>query len=130
MDLNNLKPVLADDGAVLEIKHPVTEEVIDGMTIRLRGQDSNAYRKIKHKKQNAILARVSKGKKAAELEAEKLEADTIDELVALTINWSGFKLDGETLEATPENYRKVYTEWEWLRDQAAEFVANRANFFR
>ena len=130
MDLNNLKPVLADDGATLEVKHPVTEEVIDGMTIRLRGQDSNTYRKIKHKKQNAILARMSKGKKAADLEAEKLEADTIDELVELTISWTGFKLEGEALEPTKENYRKVYSEFEWLRDQAAEFVANRANFFR
>lgn len=130
MDLNSLKPVKADKGATLEIIHPETEEAIPGMTITLLGQDSAVYRKIQLAKQQAILNRMSKGKKMVDLDAEKLAEDTIDDLVKLTVKWSGFEMGGEDLPATPENVRMVYAEWPWIREQAQEFVANRANFFR
>lgn len=129
-DLNSLKPVKADDGAVLEIKHPDTEEVIPDMTITLLGQDSKVYRKIQMAKQQAVLTRISKGKRAIDLDAEKLAEDSIDDLVQLTVDWSGFALDGKTLEPTPENIRLVYNEWAWIKEQATEFVADRSNFFR
>lgn len=130
MDLNDLKPVKADEGATLQIVHPETEEPIDGMTIILLGHDSAVYRKLQLAKQQSILNRMSKGKKAAELDAERLNADLIDELTKLTVGWSGFTLDGEELTATPENVKTVYSEWAWIKDQAQEFVSNRANFFR
>lgn len=130
MDLNALKPVKADKGATLDILHPETEEPIAGMSITLLGQDSAVYRKMQLAKQQAILNRMAKGKKAAELDAEKLAEDTIDDLVKLTVKWSGFQINGEELAATPENFRMVYTEWPWIREQAQEFVNNRANFFR
>lgn len=130
MDLNNLKPVKADDGALLELRHPETEDVIEGMTITLLGQDSAVYRKIQLSKQQAALARISKGKRAVELDAEKMGEDSIDDLVKLTTGWSGFTLDGKELPATPENVRKVYSEWAWIKEQAQEFVASRANFFQ
>jgi hypothetical protein len=130
VDLNALKPVKADEGATLEIVHPETEETIDGMAITLLGQDSATYRKMQMAKQQVILNRMSKGKKAVDLNAEKLTEESIDELVKLTVSWSGFQLDGQDLPCTPENARRVYTEWTWIREQAAEFVANRANFFR
>ena len=129
MDLNALKPVKADEGATLELRHPETEELIDGMTITLLGQDSAVYRKIQLAKQQAALSRISKGKKAVDLDAEKLAEDGIDDLVKLTVAWEGFKLDGKELKLTPEHARKVYTEWQWIREQAQEFVASRANFF-
>lgn len=130
MDLNSLKPVKADKGATMEVVHPETEEVIPGMTITLLGQDSAVYRKMQLAKQQVILNRMAKGKKVADLDAEKLAEDTIDDLVKLTVKWSGFQLEGKDLEATPDNFRMVYTDWPWIREQAQEFVANRANFFR
>lgn len=130
MDLNKLKPALADEGAVLELLHPDTEEVIPGMTITLMGHDSATYRKITLKKQQAALSRLSKGKKAIDYKAEQIETDTVDELIALTVGWTGFELDGAPLEATPDNCRTVYTEWKWIREQAQDFVSNRAHFFR
>jgi hypothetical protein len=129
-DLNSLKPVMADDGAVLQIVHPETEEVIDGMTITLLGQDSKVYRKIQLAKQQAALNRISKGKKAVDFDAEKLAEDSIDDLVKLTVSWEGFTLDSKKLDCTPENVRKVYNEWSWIKEQVSEFVADRANFFR
>lgn len=130
MDLKNLKPTKAEEGATLDIVHPETEEVIDGMTITLLGQDSSIYRKIQLGKQQAALSRLSKGKKALDMNAEKLQEDTIDDLVKLTVDWEGFTLDGKELEPTDDNVRMVYTDWAWIREQASEFVANRANFFR
>lgn len=129
-DLNSLKPVKADDGAVLHIAHPESEEVIEGMTITLLGQDSKVYRKIQLAKQQAALNRISKGKRAVDLDAEKLAEDSIDDLVKLTVAWEGFKLDDVKLDCTPENVRKVYNEWSWIKEQVSEFVADRANFFR
>jgi hypothetical protein len=129
-DLNLLKPVKADDGAVLQIAHPESEEIIEGMTITLLGQDSKVYRKIQLAKQQAALNRISKGKKAVDFDAEKLAEDSIDDLVKLTVAWEGFMLDGVKLDCTPENVRTVYNEWSWIKEQVAEFVADRANFFR
>jgi hypothetical protein len=129
-DLNLLKPVMADDGAVLNIVHPETEEVIEGMTITVLGQDSKIYRKLQLGKQQAALNRMSKGKKVLDLDAEKLSEDSIDDLVKITIGWTGLSLDKKELEFTPENVRTVYTEWAWIKEQVQEFVGNRANFFR
>ena len=130
MDLNSLKPLMADDGAVLNIVHPESEEVIKGMTITLLGQDSKVYRKLQMGKQQAALNRMAKGKKALDLDAEKLSEDSIDDLVKLTTEWSGFMLDGKKLDCTPANVRTVYAEWAWIKEQVQEFVGNRANFFR
>ena len=130
MDLNSLKPLMADDGAVLNLVHPETEEVIEGMTITLLGQDSKVYRKLQMGKQQAALNRMAKGKKAIDLDAEKLSEDSIEDLVKLTTAWTGFALDGKDLELTPDNARMVYNEWSWIKEQVQEFVGNRANFFR
>jgi hypothetical protein len=129
-DLNSLKPVKADDGAVLEVAHPESEEAIPGMTITLLGQDSKVYRKIQLAKQQALLNRIAKGKKVADLDAEKMAQDGIDDLVQLTTAWTGFTLDGAALDCTPENVKRVYAEWAWIKEQVQEFVADRSNFFR
>lgn len=130
MDLSKLKPVKAEEGATLQIVHPETEEEIAGMTITLLGQDSSVYRKIQLAKQQAILNRMGKGKKNIELDAERIGNEIIEEMVKLTTGWTGFQLEGKDLEPTPENVLMVYTEWTWIKDQAQEFVNNRANFFR
>jgi hypothetical protein len=129
MDLNNLKPTRAEEGAVMEVLHPDTEEVIEGMTVTLLGQDSSVFKNLKRRKQNAMLTRMSKGKKAVSMDADTLERDALDEVVALTVDWKGFELDGKKLSFNEENARMVYSEHEWLMQQAQEFVANRSNFF-
>lgn len=132
MDLNSLKTVKADKGATMEVVHPATEEVIPGLTITLLGHDSAVYRKIQNAKNQAIINRMTKGKKIVDLDVEKLAEATIDDLVKLTVKWTGFEMDGKPLEPTPENFALVYNDplLAWIKDQALEFVANRANFFR
>jgi hypothetical protein len=130
MDLNKLKTAKADEGVLMEVRHPETEENIEGMSITLLGQDSAIYRKIALAKQQVALNRISKGKKIADFDAEKMAEDSVDDLVKMTLAWTGFSLDGKELKPTPENFRMVYAEWPWIKEQAQEFVANRANFFR
>lgn len=129
MDLNDLRTTRAEDGATLEVVHPDTEEVIEGMTLTLLGQDSSIFKNLKRKKQNAMLSRMSKGKKAAAMDADTLEKDALDEIVALTTGWKGIELDGKKLPFNEENVRMVYQGWPWLMEQAQEFVSNRSNFF-
>ena len=81
-------------------------------------------------KQQMALNRLAKGKRAtADLDAEKLAAEMIDDLAKMTIKWTGFELDGKALKCEKANAVTVYTDWPWIREQAQEFVANRANFF-
>ena len=132
MNIHSLKTVKADAGAVLELLHPETEEVIQGLTITLLGQDSSVYRKMILKRQQAALNRLAKGKKSDALDAEKLAEDSIEDLIAMTVSWSGFEdSKGKTIEFSHEAVREIYTDqgFGWLVDQVREFVANRTNFF-
>ena len=130
MDLNALKKIDLDKPSTFEVIDPATDEPQKGMTITILGQDSAVYRQLQTKKQQAILNRMAKGKKIADLDAEKLAEDTINDLVVLTVSWTGFTMDKEPAPCTPDNVRLVYTAMPWIREQAQEFVNNRANFFR
>ncbi len=132
LNINAVRTVKADEGAVLQIIDSKTEEPIEGVTITLLGQDSKVYRKIQLARSQAILNRAAKGKKGVDLDAEKMAEDTIDDLVKLTVTWTGFEEDGQPLAATPENFAKVYGDpgLAWNKEQVQEFVAERANFFR
>lgn len=130
MDLSKLKTAKADEGATLELLHPSTMDVIEGMTITLLGQDSQVYRKLSLGKQQAALNRMKRGKKAEDLDAEKLSEDSINDLVKLTVAWTGFERDGKPVEFNEVNVKNIYTEFPWIREQAQEFIADRANFFR
>jgi hypothetical protein len=131
MDIRKMRPAKADEGAVLQLVHPDTQEVIEGVTITLLGQDSKVYRKIHLAKQQAALNRMSKGKRATDLKAEQLQESVIDDLVKLTVAWTGFEDGDEFLECTQENARAIYSDegLNWIKEQAEEFVADRANFF-
>jgi hypothetical protein len=132
LNINAVRTVKADEGAVMQVVDSKTEEVIPGVTITLLGQDSKVYRKIQLARSQAILNRAAKGKKGVDLDAEKMADDTIDDLVKLTVTWTGFEEDGKPLDATPENFARIYGDpgLSWLKEQVQEFVADRTNFFR
>lgn len=128
MDLLTLKADKAETGAVLQLKHPASEEPIEGVTITLLGQDSKKYRAIQRRRSQATLDRVAKGKKARNWDAEEIERNALDDLVEMTVSWTGVNLGGEELPCNVANARRVYTELPWVREQAQEFVADRGNF--
>lgn len=63
---------------------------------------------------------------------EELEAEAVDLLAALTTGWRLLTLDGQPLDVpfSREAARELYASptLAWIREQADEFAADRANF--
>lgn len=133
LDLSNYDTAAAsDEGAVMEVIHPGTGDVIrdpetgEAMTLTLLGVDSTAYQQAFRKNMNRRLNAKAKGQD--KMTAEQLESEAIERLVLCTKGWTHVGLDGEVLDCTEANARLVYTRFPWLRMQADEFIADRANF--
>lgn len=134
LDLANLDTVkVSDEGADMELRHPATRAVIcneagDPITIRLVGTDSTIYRKAQAAITNRKLAQ---NKRNVKITAEELEADGLELLAKCTVNWHhDLAVDGAPLEFSVDNARKLYRRFPWIREQAEEFVNERANFLR
>ena len=125
MDLTQFDVVSpANEGVWMNLEHPVTGEPLD-VRIKLAGIDSDYYKKELRKQQNK---KFKKGFR--KLSAEELEADTIELLVACTLDWEGVELEGQALECNPENVRKIYKRFPWIREQVDNFINDRANFLK
>ena len=131
-DLAKLSTELADEGATLELRHPQTEEVIPGAVITLLGEDSKVYRKLEKDRLQSALNRMSKGKKADALQADKAIEDELEKLVSLTKGWTLPPMNGEPITFSADAARKLYSNpgLRWIRDQVSAFISERANFFR
>ena len=119
-ELNTAKA--ADEGKWLEIIHPKTGQPTD-MHIKLLGADSETYKKTERRQQSRHLKRGLK-----HLSPEDLYYDTLELLVACTVEWQNIQENGQELECTRENVRRVYSEYDDVRDQVREFVEDRGNF--
>lgn len=129
MDLSNLNLAeSANVGAVMEVVHPVTGEVLKydnvPMSIHLLGRDSDAHRIAIQRIATKQLGRQSKPN------AAKLSDEAIELLVACTVGWYGIQENNAILEFNEANVRHVYLKYAWLRQQVDEFIADRANFFK
>lgn len=133
MDLSKLDTAsVANEGAVMEVTHPVTQEPLkqdDGslVTITLAGIDSDIYRRAVYASGDRVMKVVRAGQ---ENRAADLDNDKLSTLAVCTLAWSGIELDGQKLDCTRENARKLYMRVPWLREQADTFIANRANFLK
>ena len=123
----------ASEGVAMVVRHPQTDEpLVDEksgrpVTITLLGEDSDVYKQVSHRSSDERLKkRVKKGR--IEIRTAEIERDALEVLVACTKDWDGIVLDGQGLEFTPDNARKLYTRIPFVRDQAAEFINDRANF--
>lgn len=125
-DLSALDAVqaAAEEGAVCQIIHPVTEEPIPGMTIRVAGRESARFKKAQQILQNRLL----KARRAARPTAEMLEDQACELLARVTLSWGGFMVDGEQLECTVENAIMVYKRFPTIREQVDAFVNDLSNF--
>lgn len=128
MDLMSLKAAKAETGAVLQVKNPATEEPLEGVTLTLLGTDSAKYRAIQRRKTQSALDRMSKGRRSLRLKAEETEAEALADLVELTVAWTGITEAGVPVPFGKEAVERYYAELPWLREQAQEFVNDRANF--
>ena len=133
-DLSSLDTIAACTKPVeIEIKHPATL-VGTGVFISVIGKDAPAYRNIVRGMADESLRRQAAGKTAmADTSLDKLEAKNIEALVAATTGWRdgddpALELNGERLEFSPANARKVYAEILPIRDQVSEAINDLGNF--
>ena len=87
------------------------------VTITVAGSDSPAY-----KNRQRELARENTDKP---LERDDL---AMEMLVACTLGWQGIAWNGKALAFTAENARMLYKRHEWLRENVASVVLDRAHF--
>lgn len=126
MDLRKLDTVkAANQGATLEITHPGTGDVLDGMTITLLGSDSDIYRKEVRKRTEQNL---NNRKKQSKVDLEEAEIRGCELLAKLTKSWTGIEEGKQEVECTFDNAVRIYREYRWIREQCEAFIADRANF--
>ena len=124
MDFSTFDPsVQADEGADMEIIHPVTGEIfMDGdkpVTICVRGFESKTIKDLARKH-----ARKAQNGRKVDIEKNGFEL-----LVAATIGWSGVSWEDEPLECTPKNVEMLYRERDFIGQQVLSFMSDAANFF-
>lgn len=116
----------AEQGYELQLVHPQTGAALPGK-LTLLGADSSAWQDRQAELLQARVNRLAKNKKSV-ASVEELEHDSIELLVAVTTGWSGIVLGGAPFPWTPENARKLYAGYPWIREQAFEAVNDRGNF--
>lgn len=130
-DLNSLDTIAACNKPFeFEIKSVTGAPT--GFFISVLGKDSDTYRSIVRGMADETLKRQALGKTSND-DLGKLEKKNIDALVAATVGWrfgdsKAVPLDGEQLEFSPDNARKVYTRLLPVRQQASEAIDNLENF--
>lgn len=121
MDLND---IVIEETATCVIKHPTTGEPTD-IVINLYGEDSKVFQKASKKNLNTILKKGSR-----KTNADQVEARSLDLLASCSASWENMKLEGEVLECTFENARKIYKRFAWIKEQVDEHLGDRANFLQ
>lgn len=133
----------AQEGTRCYFTHPGTGAQL-GVYMVLQGQDSDTFMSITHEKLLKNVNKKVKSKEATMNDIEKIEAEDLQFLVALTTglgeteyNPKGdgkdneldyITYDGKKLKYNPANVEFLYTNLTWMRDQAKAFVGDRANF--
>lgn len=122
----NLATRYAADRIRFDVKDPVTEQPT-GMFIELASRYSKQARAAQHMIANAQIAR----KEGDQITAERIDAQLLDLMVACTLVWGGFDIDGETPLCVAENVRAIYSDprTAWIREQAQEKYMDVSSFF-
>ena len=134
MDLTTLDlTAQADTGRTLDLVHPLTKDPLRddngaAITITLRGPWSRAWQQMLHERVDQDRHALLHPEAPRPSSAEEYNR-TLDRLTALTVTWSGIAWHGATLDPTPENIRRVYDQFWWIRQQVDAFVADEEAFF-
>jgi hypothetical protein len=120
----------SEDGAVMElVAGGQSVRKADGtpVTIRLAGMESAKWRKAR----NSIYNRSIKTLKPGQQKTAEQSIDEDAELLAsVTLSWDGISDKGQDLECNFANAKKIYVEYDWLREQVTEFIRVKENFWR
>ncbi len=133
MDIGNLASI--DDAVVMELIHPKTHapfknDAGDMMTISIRSRTSEEVRFVTDKQRDRALKDVARGKRT--INAEEIEANAVDILVAATAGWTIDNFGGQPFPFNPDNARKLYStpNLRWIRDQVDQHMGDEGNFIK
>lgn len=127
LDLGTLDfQTTANDGARLDLRHPTTNAPT-GAWLQLLGTDSDAYRAAQRTQQRDRLKQIARNRRLG-ITPEEIEAEALSLLVVATVGLGGFSKGGAALEFSTDAVRGLYTRHNWIREQADEFINDRANF--
>jgi len=116
----------ANDGARLELRHPTTNAPT-GAWLQLLGIDSDAYRAAQRAQQRDRLKQIARNRRLG-ITPEEIESEALAMLVVATVGMGGFSKDGAALQFSADTARALYKRHNWIREQADEFINDRANF--
>jgi hypothetical protein len=126
IDLSSLDSAArADEGARLHLVHPTTNEEL-GISLHLAGIDSAAHRRAVSIAAN----RRAKGGFRKQVTLEQVQEESIETLAACTLAWEGVRVDGKELAFSHAAAVSLYTRFPWLREQAEQFISDRANYLQ
>jgi hypothetical protein len=98
-----------------------------GVFITLMGRDGTVFRSIREDRSKAMTDRVSAGK--GDLTPDEQDEMVCDTLSRLTVGWRNIEADdGSEVPFTKEKAYQIYLEHPSIREQANQFIADRANF--
>lgn len=127
--------VESDKPRELKLNHPLTGQPLIDKTgkpamLLLYGMDSEAAQKHKREATTRVLRRRNRNS----VTAEELEAQNVEFLVSLTAGWYLVNPAGEPVDFafSAQNARQLYSTrlMSWIREQADEFVGDRATFLQ
>ncbi|WAJ31151.1 hypothetical protein [Antarcticirhabdus aurantiaca] len=126
-DLSDLSKIYdrQDEGADLDILHPVTQKPI-GLTVKVLGYQGVKMRACQNEVTNERIRNPKRFRSA-----EALERQAQEQIAAAVAGWTwadGVTLNGERPEATPENVLGLMKTLPFVADQIDSFAANMANF--
>jgi len=124
MDFSNYGTEKSNDGAVMEVRDEATGLIYDGVTVTLKGTDSEVFRNYTQAKTQR---RINSGKKE-KFDAEANEKETLKLLAMLTVETKGIEFNKKAVEQDLAGFVDMYKRLPWLRDQADRFIGDRANF--
>lgn len=132
IDLGSLDLTAASNkGFELELAHPVSRKPL-GVFITVLGKDSSAFRDHTREKVNERLRRnfeaQRKGKDQPIPTIDQSEKEAAELLAAVTVSWRNVTVNGEALECTSANAKRLYLDHHWIREQVDEAVADLGNF--
>ena len=114
-----------DEGADVEIKHPVTNAAI-GLTIRVAGYESERANAYTRRVYNEALRDIRHTPTAEERDQNVMRFQ-----VAMTLGWTwadGLTLDSEVPEFNPPNVERVFRRFPWIVPQLDQAASDRARF--
>lgn len=122
----------ANEGAPIEILHPVTGEPL-GITINILGRDSDEFKRVTTEQSRRRLKAMTKSGtfKADAVPVAEIEKDGVAALVAVTTGWSPAIViqPGEPASLfSKENCVKLYNRHPYIKEQVDAAVNERANF--